>query len=256
MVGDGLRLRWRAGRDFDAIQFVSVEVHEAHGHLVAAGLDDGEVMNVVVRPRLRQAGVGFAELVERAAEARFEYAGSGPMTGADQIVMFPWGQNLSQDGRLSDADLCHVNIKDTSSNANNPSSNPDPFERTSPVGFFDGALKTRDQGGWTDGPDTYQTCDDTGPFGHRDLTHNVMELVGDGPSSYQDWVDGAVDPEMAPNCIGIMVRNTSWYWEEIHHCLVTNRHERCIQPGSLPTGMEYNRDVMRFDDVGFRCAFQ
>lgn len=193
---------------------------------------------------------------ELPTEARFEYAGSGPMTGADQIVMFPWGQDLSKEGRLSDADLCHVNIKGTSSNANNTDSNPDPFERTSPVGFFDGALKTRDQGGWTDGPDTYQTCDDTGPFGHRDLTHNVMELVGDGPSSYQDWVDGAVDPEMAPNCIGIMVRNTSWYWEEIHHCLVTNRHERCIQPGSLPTGMEYNRDVMRFDDVGFRCAFQ
>ncbi len=195
---------------------------------------------------------------ELPTEARFEYAGSGPMTHAEQIVMFPWGQNLSCDGRKSDKDVCHVNIKpveNTGDNCNSQS-NSDPFVQTSPVGFFNGDLKTRAQGGWTEGPETYQTCSDMGPFGHHDLTHNVMEMVADGPSNYEDWVDGAIDPSMPAMCVGIQTRNTSWFWEEIHHCLVTNRHERCIEPGSLPTEMEYNRDVMRFDDVGFRCAFE
>ena len=62
-------------------------------------------------------------------EARFEYAGSGPMTDAEQIVMFSWGQDLSHDGRPSDSDVCHVNIKPGKDSIDGRNI-PDPFELT------------------------------------------------------------------------------------------------------------------------------
>lgn len=182
-------------------------------------------------------------------EARFEYASAGPMTDDQQIVYFPWGSNLdSEDGHIPDYAECHANILGKTTYA-------DPFPETSPVGFFDGSLRARAVGGWVGGPDTYQTCNDTGPFGTRDMTHNVLEFMKDGPSMYDDWAPGMVDPDVPAKCVGVTVRNTSWRFEDMVHARVTNRHFICLAEGSLPDGVPFSRNVIRSNDIGFRCAF-
>jgi formylglycine-generating enzyme required for sulfatase activity len=182
-------------------------------------------------------------------EARFEYASAGPMTDEDQIIYFPWGSDLSTDGgRIPDYAECHANIMGKTSYA-------DPFPESSPVGFFDGGLKTRAQGGWSGGPDTYQTCDDAGPFGTRDMTHNILELMKDSPSLYQDWAPGMIDPLGPDKCVGVTIRNTSWRYEDIVHARVTERHFICLVEDQLPEGVPFDRNVIRSSDIGFRCAF-
>ena len=186
---------------------------------------------------------------ELPSEARFEYAAAGPMTDANQIVYFPWGSNLDSEGsELPDQVECHANIKGTTAWG-------DPFPQTSPVGFFDGGLKTRAQGGWIGGPDTYQTCDDTGPFGTRDMTHNVLVFLKDGPTMYRDLPEGQVDPEIDPVCEGVTVRATSWRYEDMVHTRVTNRHFICLVKDNMPEGVPFSRNVIRSNDIGFRCAF-
>ena len=66
------------------------------------------------------------------------------MATEEDLFNFPWGEDRNE---------CRANIWGS-----------DPFEETSPVGFFDGQLKTRAQGGWLFGPDSFQTCDDSSPL--------------------------------------------------------------------------------------------
>ena len=183
-------------------------------------------------------------------EARYEYASAGPMTGDPaQIILFPWGSDTSSTGgRVPDNDEGHGNIKATTESG-------DPFEETSPVGFFDGKNHTRSEGGWVFGPDEYRTCDDSSPFGVKDLTHNVLEIMKDGPSDYGDWDNGMINPDVQPKCVGIGIRNTSWRYEDIVHTRITNRHFICLDPDFLPEGVPDDRNVIRSNDIGFRCAF-
>jgi formylglycine-generating enzyme required for sulfatase activity len=182
-------------------------------------------------------------------EAQFEYASAGPMTDAAQVILFPWGSDLSgEGGGLADSAESHVNILPETALG-------DPFPESSPVVFFDGSLHTRAEGGWTGGPDTYQTADDSSPFGLHDMTHNVLEMMKDFPSVYATWNAGMVDPLGPQYCVGLTVRNTSWRYESIVHARVTERHFVCLDPDKLPEGVPYDRNVIRSTDIGFRCAF-
>ncbi len=167
-------------------------------------------------------------------EARFEFAAAGPMSGNQDLKYFPWG---------NDTDECHANIF-----------GEDPFSETSPVGFFDGRLKTREEGGWIFGPEEYQTCDDRSFFGVHDLTHNCIEMVFDGPSNYNDWPEHSINPIIDGFCEGIQVRGSGWSYKEIVHARVYNRREFCMVT-SEEWQLTSMRDDIGFVDIGFRCVF-
>jgi len=140
-------------------------------------------------------------------EAQFEYASRGPMDTADHWFDFPWGDDDSD---------CHMNILGN-----------DPFEQTSPVGFFNGDLWTREQGGWLFAPEEYQSCSDTSAFGIHDLTHNVLEFVLDGPVPFAQWGADRVNPVHAVIENGLLMRGSGWIWPEKTHAMSNNRDMVC-----------------------------
>jgi|GEM_PF-1370017 len=159
------------------------------------------------------------------SEAQYEYASVGPMNNLTAERSFPWGE---------DTDQCHVNMW-----------GEDPFPETSPVGFFDGGLKSREEGGWSFGPDYYQTCDDSSPFGIHDMNHNVSNLLADLPSLYQTWPNHLIDPVITNGPLQIFKRGSSWYHSEIRHA---QNYLRNVYPEYLPL-------YTSTQSTGFRCSF-
>lgn len=129
------------------------------------------------------------------SESEWELAAFGPAQ-CPTDSLYPWGGEA--------ATVHHANYWD----AGNPFHWPDPpFTSsggpTSPVGFYDGTLRAREQGGWIGGPETFQTVNNASPTGHFDMAGNVAEWVADCyHDSYQGnppldgaaWGDGTDGP--------------------------------------------------------------
>ena len=98
-------------------------------------------------------------------EAEWEYAGRGGLT--NPYCMFPWGTNSNTDGSYA-----------------NWEGSGDPFETgsypyTTPVGFYNGAIRLKTDYNWPGSQTTYQTSDGSNPYGLYDMAGNVWQWVND-----------------------------------------------------------------------------
>jgi len=97
-------------------------------------------------------------------EAEWEYAGRG---GSATYRIFPWGDDTNVDGTLA-----------------NWEGSGDPWEtgeypRTTPVGFYNGALRYKTDYNWPAAQASYQTRDGSNGYGLYDMSGNVWQWIND-----------------------------------------------------------------------------
>ena len=132
-------------------------------------------------------------------ESEWEYAARGGQT--NPYYQFPWGDDTNADGRLSNWQ-----------GSNDPWENGD-YPHTTPVGFYNGSLRSKSDYSWPATDATYQTRDSTNGFGLTDMAGNVWQWVNDWYSNtyYQYCVTNSitVDPP-GPTSGDIMQGNLPW----------------------------------------------
>lgn len=96
-------------------------------------------------------------------EAEWEYAGRGG--AVNPYFNYPWG---------NDVDKARANLP---SSGDPFETGPNPF--TTPVGFYDGSLRSKADFAWPGAAATYQTKDGRNGFGMFDVAGNVWEWVND-----------------------------------------------------------------------------
>jgi len=168
-------------------------------------------------------------------EAEWEYAGRGGLT--DTYRIFPWGDEPD------------------ATRANWPNSG-DPYETgsypwTTPVAFYDGTTKTKDEFHWPGVQETYRTADGANGFGLYDMSGNVWEWTGDWYNR-DYYADGPVDNPTGPHAgtpvqdgnTYRVLRSGSWYNGQWGHGRVSNRNPSYYRGPNDPNHSYYH--------IGFR----
>ncbi len=174
-------------------------------------------------------------------EAEWEYAGRGGQY--NPYYIFPWG---------NDADPARANWPLTPAN---------PFQTgaypwTTPVGFFNGKLRSKADFSWPGNQATYQTLDGSNAFGLYDMAGNVWQLIHDwyqtnyyesgpgknptGPTSGSPMPDGLAYHGM---------RGGNWYngdQTDPGHARVSNRNPLYFRGPQDPNHPYYH--------IGFRVV--
>ena len=99
-------------------------------------------------------------------EAEWEYAAHGGQT--NPYVMFPWGMNTNADGTLANWE-----------NSYDPFESTTDYPCTTPVGFYNGALRLKADYNWPGSQTTYQTSDGSNLYNLYDMGGNVWEWCND-----------------------------------------------------------------------------
>jgi formylglycine-generating enzyme required for sulfatase activity len=167
-------------------------------------------------------------------EAQWEYAARGGLK--DPYRRFPWGDTINQ----TQANFYSSNDSyDVSSvkNQYHPIWSDGVSPRTSPVGFFDGALKYKANYNWPGSATSYQTENGGNGYGLYDMAGNVWEWCHDWYGSYSSA------PQTNPTGPAIgsyrVLRGGYWYCGA-YYCRIANR---------------INCDPYdRRDNVGFRIS--
>jgi formylglycine-generating enzyme len=168
-----------------------------------------------------------------ATEAEWEYAARGRRSGS----RFPWGDTINQTQANYFSYPLSYDVSPVLYQIH-PLWNDGQYPYTSPVGFFDGTLKSKSQYDWPDSATSYQTASGANGYGLYDMEGNVWEWCHDAYGSYSS--ESQTNPTGPGTGSSRVLRGGSWY-SGADKCRVSSRNS------ALP-------DYRNSSDYGFRVV--
>jgi uncharacterized protein (TIGR03437 family) len=174
-------------------------------------------------------------------EAEWEYAGRGGQYSP--YYVYPWG---------NDADAARANWPLTPANPYQTG----PYPWTTPVGFFNGQLRSKADFGWPGSQTSYQTKDGSNAYGLYDMAGNVWQLIHDwyqtnyySSSPYKNPAGPDSGSAMPDGLAYRGMRGGNWYngdQSDPGHARVSNRNPSYYRGPQDPNHPYYH--------IGFRVA--